>query len=381
MATTTVPESSTNGSGALGTRRATVPEATRSAPVKWWALTGAGILILEAYIFVHWFLSGNATRTPTGSTPVPGWMTVMAHTWEIVGVVALAWCIYWFVVRPWRRERTLTLDGMLVITFFTLFWQDPLLNYTQTQATYNATFINFGNWAASTPGWLSPNGNLFAEPIIWTLPVYVYASMGGVLLANVVMRWAKRRWPGLTTAGIIGVAFLFCAGFDFAIEFIWLRLGIYTYAGSIEWLTLFNGHYYQFPIYEVVLAGAMFAAFACLRYFQNDRGESVAERGIETLAVPKRRRTGIRLLATVGIVNVLMFCTYNLPMQWFGTHADPFPEDITSRSYLTNGLCGPETEYSCPGPAIPIPRPDSAHLDVDGNLVVPEGTEVPSPVR
>ncbi|HEX9684078.1 MAG TPA: spirocyclase AveC family protein [Acidimicrobiales bacterium] len=349
----------------------TVEEAQPAKPVKWWAAVGVAFIALEAYVLAHWIISGNATRTPTGSTPVPGWMTVMAHTWEAAGVVALVWTIYHFVVRPWRRERRITVDGMLVLTFFTLFWQDPLLNYSQTFATYNSTFINFGNWAASLPGWLGPNGNLFAEPIIWTAPVYVYASMGGVLLANLVMRKAKQRRPSLGTPGLIGVALVFCMGFDFVIETVWMRLGIYTYAGAIDWLTLFSGHYYQFPIYEVVLAGGMFAAFACLRYFQNDKGQTVAERGIDEIQTSTRNKSWLRFLATVGIVNVLMLATYNLPMQWFGTHADPWPEDITSRSYLTNGLCGPGTTYSCPGPGVPIPRPDSLHLSPSGELVDP----------
>ncbi len=194
------------------------------------------------------------------------------------------------------------------------------------------------------------------------------------MLANVVMRRAKSRWPNIGTTGIIGVALVFCMAFDFVIEAIWLRLGIYTYAGSIGWLTIFKGRYYQFPIYEVVLAGGMFAAFACLRYFKDDKGRSVAERGIDDVKGSTRKRTTIRLLATIGIVNVLMIVTYSLPMQWFGTHADSWPEDITSRSYLTNGLCGPETDYACSGPGVPIPRPDSAHLDPDGNLVVPGET-------
>jgi len=349
----------------------TAEEARPAKPVKWWAVLGAMVIALEIYVFAHWILTGNATRTPTGSSPVPGWMPWMAHVWEAVGVVALLWCIYHFVIKPWRREGTLSVDGMLVLTFFTLFWQDPMLNYSQTWATYNSTFINFGNWAASLPGWLGPNGYLFAEPIIWTAPVYVYASMGGVLLANLVMRKAKERRPQLGTAGLVTVAMVFCVLFDIVIETVWMRLGIYTYAGSIEWLTLFSGHYYQFPIYEPIFAGAMFTAFACLRYFQNDKGQTVAERGVDELRTSTRNKTGLRLLATVGIVNLLMLVTYNFPMQWFGTHADPWPEDITSRSYLTNGLCGPETAYACPGPGVPIPRPDSAHLTPSGEFVVP----------
>ena len=370
MAVIDIPPDPTTTGGA----RPALQEAEPVKPIKWWAAVGAGVLALEAYVFAHWIISGNATPTPTGSTPVPLWMKVMAHTWEVVGVVALAWCIWHFVIAPYRRERTLTVDGMLVLAFFTLFWQDPLLNYNQTWATYNATFINFGNWGASLPGWVGPTGHLMAEPIIWTLPVYVYASMLAVVSCTWMMRKAKERRPSLGVPGLIGVAFVYGMVFDFVVETIWLRLGIYTYAGAIEWLTFFSGRYYQFPIYEVVLAGAMFGAFGALRYFLNDRGMTVAERGVDELRVSHRAKLGVRFLAVVGIVNVLMFVTYNLPMQWFAIHADAWPEDITERSYLTNGICGPETDYACSGPDIPIPRPDSVHISPDGQLVIPEGT-------
>lgn len=47
-----------------------------------------------------------------------------------VGVI-----VYYLIVRPWRRERRLTLDGMLVIGFASIYWQDPLANYTQNWFT------------------------------------------------------------------------------------------------------------------------------------------------------------------------------------------------------------------------------------------------------
>lgn len=66
--------------------------------------------------------------------------------------------------------------------------------------------------------------------------------------------------------------------------------------------------------------------------------------------------------------------TYKVPMARFGLYSSPWPEDITRRSYLTDGFCGAgaeeaRTNYSCPGPAIPIPRPDSANVGRDGKLV------------
>jgi hypothetical protein len=158
-----------------------------------------------------------------------------------------------------------------------------------------------------------------------------------------------------------------------------LPLGIVSYPGAISWLTINHGHYYQYPVYEGVMGGVFFASYACLRYFKNDKGQSVAERGIDEVKVTQKKKSGLRVLALVGIVNTLMLILFSIPVQFFALHADPWPQDVVKRSYLTDGFCGPGTTYACPGPAIPIPRPDSAHVSTDGKLVVPAGTELPPP--
>jgi hypothetical protein len=73
----------------------------------------------------------------------------------------------------------------------------------------------------------------------------------------------------------------------------------------------------------------------------------------------------------VGVLNLITFGTYNLPMSILGLYSSPFPKDILDRSYFMDGLCGPGTSYACPGTNVPIPRRDSAHLDPAGNLIVP----------
>jgi Spirocyclase AveC-like len=338
-------------------------------PVKWWAGIGLTMLGLEIYVMADWVASGRAHRTPAGPTRAPGWMPVVGTSLTILGFVILAFVLYRVVYRPWRREQQLTLDGMLTIAFLLLFWQDPWLNYSQTISTYNsAAFFNLGNWASSLPGWLSPRGSRMAEPILWIPATYCYAILGFVLVANLIMRRAKARWPQLGTAGMIGVALACGIGFDFVFESIWLRVGVYTYAGSINWLTLFSGHTYQFPVYDAVFAGSIFAGLACVRYFVDDHGRTLAERGIDQMKAPRGRKTGIRFLAIVGIVNVVMIVTYNLPMQWFALHTSPWPTSITSRSYLTDGICGTGTVYACPGPLIPIPTTGSSHVAPDGTL-------------
>ena len=100
-------------------------------PVKWWAAAGVCFLLLEVYIIAAWIISGDAKPTPSGPDKAPGWMAMVGHTWEYGGIPAAAVVVYVLLVRQWRRERHLTTDGIFVITFILLYWQDPLVNYTQ----------------------------------------------------------------------------------------------------------------------------------------------------------------------------------------------------------------------------------------------------------
>jgi hypothetical protein len=92
------------------------------------------------------------------------------------------------------------------------------------------------------------------------------------------------------------------------------------------------------------------------------------------MPVRRGRKAGIRLLALIGLGNVLFFFVYNMPQGILGLYSSPWPQDILDRSYLTDGLCGPGTSYACPGPGVPIPRPDSAHLGPNGELMIPGAT-------
>lgn len=346
-------------------------ERRKVRPIKWWAAIGAGFLLLEAFIIGKWIISGHAKTTPDGLTPIPGWMKSVALWWQIAGVIALGGFIYYLIIRPWRRERRVTLDGLLTIAFLLLYWQDPLVNYTQAHFTYSTAFLNYGSWAAEIPGWLSPNGSKFAEPVVWSGAAYVYAIFGVIMLGSWLMRKIKARWPQISNTQLVLAIFAIYVLNDIFQELVFMRLGFWAYPGAIRGLTIFRGHYYQFPMTEGFLWGGACTAFACLRYFRDDKGQTIAERGIDEVRATSRQRVGLRFLALFGILNVLLIGVYNVPYQLVGMHADSWPADIVNRSYLTDQLCGPETDRACSSPLNPIPRRGSAHLNPDGDLVKP----------
>jgi hypothetical protein len=172
---------------------------------------------------------------------------------------------------------------------------------------------------------------------------------------------------------LIGFGFLFVM--DVILEPVLLMLGAIAYPGTVKWLTIFSGHYFQFPIYEGVLFGGLMTVWASLRYFKNDRGQTLVERGVENLKVSPRKKTGIRFLALSGVCNLAFLVLYNVPMAMLSLHGGPWPNDVTSRSYLTNELCGPGTTYACASPSIPTPRGHSAHVSPNGELVGPDSDQ------
>src|SRR6516165_8849995 len=149
-------------------------------PVRIWAVIGGAILAFQLYVWIRWISGPNFVRVPQGPSDPPMLMKAILTTWTAVIVVGLPVGIYYFIVRPWRRERRITLDGMLLVACGLLFFQDPLLNYFNTWNTYNTWLWNRGSWVPYIPGWQSweQPGHMMAEPLLMNTPGYSY----GVLL-------------------------------------------------------------------------------------------------------------------------------------------------------------------------------------------------------
>ena len=359
-----------------------------SAPVKWWAAVGAAYLVFMVAVLTAWVLGPLFKTVPVGPTPVPTFMKVAVIFFEVISIPAILACFYFLVVRPWRREGKLSVDGALTIAFATVWFQDPLSTYSGTWFTYNAWALNYGSWANSIPfatGKAAP-GAMLVEPILIIPGAYVYCFVVAMFAGAWVMRTARKRWPQLSAVKLGAICIVAMFGFDVVLEGImFMPLGIWEYPGGH--FGIFPNTYHRFPLTEMITAGSSFGSVAILRFFKNDRGETLADRGLESLKVSDRRKSVLRALAMIGFVNMLFFVLYNVLNTWTATRMADWPADLQQRSYLTNGLCGEGTDQMCPGPAVPQfrnnnqdPNGGSAHLDPSGHLVVPPNTTLPSMV-
>jgi Spirocyclase AveC-like len=369
---------SLGGAAALGAE--VQPSANR---VKIWAFVGGAILVLQPYVWIRWITGPYFERVPAGPSDPPMYMKIPLMANAIVLWIGLPFALWYFIIRPWVRERRITLDGMLLVSMALMFFQDPLLNYFNTWCTYNTWLFNRGSWSSDIPGWVSPEepGRQVAEPLLTNVPGYAY----GVLLITIVgcwvMRKIKARWPNISNLRLIAITYVLAFLLDFVMEgLVLLPIGFYTYPGAIQSVSFNAGTYYQWPIYEGLMWGGVQAALCCLRYFTDDRGRTVVERGLDNVRGGFARQQFTRFLAIFAAVSACFFVFYNVPAQWIGMHSDPWPEDHQKRSYFNGGICGDGTDVPCPNPVLPIPTKRSGFVNTDGQLVLPEGVELPQTI-
>ncbi|WP_155927664.1 spirocyclase AveC family protein [Mycolicibacterium sp. CBMA 234] len=370
---------------------ATDPRVTprQARPVLWWATFGALWLTFMAFVLISWISGPYFTRVPVGPTDPPMYMKVFLMTLQVTMIPAMLGLLWCFVVRPWRRERTVTVDGALTLAFCTLFFQDPLSNYFGPWITYNSWSWNRGSWVNSVPGWMSfgAPGATVVEPPMTIIGLYVVIMTVAVRIGVATLKWASARWPQLSKVGLFLICYTVMFVFDVVFEGVtFMPLGVWTYAGG-HW-NIFGNTYHAFPLHEALLVGILLSAYTFLRFFVDDRGRTIVERGSERAAATPAGQGIVRALAIIGAVNAIFLGVYTLPHLFVGAHSRPWNDDVQRRSYFLDGICGGDTGRACPGPAIPLVRTDnsggnggSAYVGTDGTLHVPPGTRLPAKVE
>jgi hypothetical protein len=363
----------------VGLDEATVEKASRA--IWYWATIGVFFVGLQCWIFLQWYLNGDMRPVDPGPSQMSDGLRTFARINElfwIVTIIAVGWIC---VLKPYFRNGRLSFDGLLCLAFIFVWWQDSMFNYTTIGFGYNAASTNLGSWSCHIPGWLAPNGCKLAVPLAWDFSFYFVLSAVGVIVASNIMRWFQSRNPSLRTDTLFIGLFIGVAIFDFLFEFGFVWAGLYHYGGAIDELSWFTEETYKFPKYEPILIGFLFSLWVSVRYFKNDKGETLAERGLDQVRTSATGKTALRFFALAGILNITFLVGYNVPVQFFQLHADEWPQAIQERSYLTTGICGAGTNYTCGGTGTPIPRAGTAiSIDPNGKTIVPEGTEMPTAV-
>ena len=324
-----------------------------SNAVRIWAVIGGAILILQLYVWIRWITGPYFERVPGGPSDPPMYMKIPLILNVVVVCVGLPIAVWWFLIRPWVRERRITLDGILLISMGLMFFQDPFLNYFNTWCTYNSWLPNMGAWTPHIPGWVSPDepGRMVPEPLLTNSPGYAAGVLMLTILGCWLMRKIKSRWPNISNLRLILLTYAAAFVLDFVMEgLILLPTGLYSYPGAIQSLSFNAGTYYQWPVYEGLMWAGVQTALCCLRFFTDDRGRTIVERGLDHVRGGFVTQQLTRFLAIFAAVSACFFLLFNIPIQFFAMNGDPWPEDTQKRSYFINGLCGEGSDMPCPNP-------------------------------
>ena len=341
-------------------------------PVVWYAGAGGAMLAFIVFVLARWVTGPWFATVHPGATSPPAWMEAFLIFWQAFAVFGTFGLLYAYLIRPWRRDREITTDGLLVPVFFLIFFQDPLSSVFGDWFSWNAYLVNKGSWIYAIPGNLAYGhpGHEVVEPLLAGF-LWVWIAFAGAWAGCFVLRRASRRWPDMRGwVMVLCVLFPAMIVFDFVLEgLVTLPTGLYAYQGGH--LSIWPDAYDKYPLSEGIFAGATLSALAALRYFRNDRGETISERGIGTLRIGLGRRTMLRFLALVCTTQVLTFLTYNVTQGWFvGAHSGTWPASAQRLSYLSVGLCGEGTATRCPRDGVPLTSDNHASLR-PGEAVVP----------
>jgi hypothetical protein len=326
----------------------------KSRPVVWWAAVGAFFVIVQVGVYASWILQGDAYPQTMGPDTMDAGAKFWA--WLLQGLSASAglWTIFYLARRSFR-QKGLAWDSFIAIAFFSVYWQDTIINYLRPIFLYNSYMVNLGAWNPHIPGWISPNARNTPEPLLLIAPVYVWWFVLFAVAFCGLAKWAQRRWPNIGKAGIFMLGVLVLGLMDTLLEGLAIRTGLFAYSGVIRELSIWPGKTYQFPIYEGVIVGVFCSIIGMIRYTRDDKGYSVIERGSDQVRVTGRKLTVIRALAWIGLANT-MFVILNVGYNWIGLYADTTPK---YPSYMLNGICGPDTDVECPAPGVPIVFPET----------------------
>ena len=317
-------------------------------PAHYLALASIPLLAYQVWTWGAWLASGPYQVTADRSYGSFSWYA--ARGIEIVlGLVVIV--LVAMLVRQCRARRRLTFDAMLFIGLvLTVFW-DTVVNFIEPLWFYSTNWVNLNDWWGHAPFMINPAAGHGPNPLLVLGLLYALGTLEAMTIGKVMDR-AQRRWPGISRARLIAVAFASASLIGMALSLTMILPHLWGGPGMP--FSILGGDYH-YSVLEFLYIGAWSTTLACLRFFVNDRGERVTERGLANL--PSRSRTAVALLATIAACN-LSVILWSVPIMFMGIKTTQYPEYPAS---LSNVICDTPGKHGtaygpCPGsPGFAIP--------------------------
>lgn len=333
------------------------------------AAFGGLMLLLQAWTYAGWLAAGPYSVTEYKTPGSLNWWA--ARCYEVAFGILFLGLAGW-VVRRCVRERRFTFDAKLMLAGWSVIWLDAWTNILAPIWMYSSNWTNLNNPLSGFPLPVNPDIGRLPFPLFFHMFCYPLTNLGAGLLVCGIMGTLRSRWPSISIARMLLVAVLIGIAFDLAFEIPMFKLRLWAFPGTPDQLALFSGDSTKFPIWEMIPAGIGFASFGALRFFKDDKGREITERGLEAHAPWKR--TLISTVAVMGAVNIVwLVCTTGQAfVGFFAAPYKPLP------AYLVNDMCDaplleggrvtgtrygpcPEKGFAMPVRDLPGPAPGSPY--------------------
>ena len=368
---------------------AEVPAMPKIVPIKYWAFAGGLVTAFMAYVLISWITGPYFETVEPGPTPLPTWMKVSLIAWQVILPSVWLFMFYRYVVKPWRAERRIGVDGLILLAATTIVFQDGITNWSAQWITYNTYLVNWGSWYNDLPGWMAfgEPGAMVPEPPLFIPFAHGFAWLAFAMIGKKMIDVIRTRRPDVGYPALLIATFCLTFVLDVILEgVIWMPFGIYTYVGG-HWPLLWPDAYHVFPAQQAITIGMWSTLVVFIYTFRNDKGQTVVERGVDQIRGGPAKKAGLSILAMIAIFQFGFTCLYTVPnLAFWSSKPVEWPDDAKNRSYLVDNLCGAANGLACPGPQTPLNRGSArdqtgarlkAGAVTGGDVIIPGGAQIP----
>ena len=270
------------------------------------AAIGLFFVAIQVYGYVAWLLA-DPKEQPEGNDPVPASVMANVDRAEAILIVLTVVWIAALVSSSWRAKG-LTWPLLLTFAWSAVYWQEPLVNALDHNFTYNAHLRDRGDWVSHLP--FSPvDGPTLSQPLFEALVFFALLPIFG-LLSYAILRGLHRIGLHSPLLLVLSVWLIFVV-LDAAFEMAGIAQGLLVWNRVADNLAISAGTADQWPVYEGIMLGFLWALPGMLMFFRGGHRFSVLDPGIDVL--PGVLPVVVRLLALAGLLNVA-FLAYNIAL-------------------------------------------------------------------
>ncbi|MCX2929946.1 spirocyclase AveC family protein [Mycobacterium sp. CVI_P3] len=279
-----------------------------------WACGGAVLVVLAITCWARWLASPQATPVDPGPDPYDfGWVIRLT---EVVSLSVFAVLLWYTLLRPAYRWRTVTLDGKLFLGGLFASVLDVLCQMFNPTWAMNAHSLNLGTWADKFPGFAAPQGERWAWSLGWCMPAYIWLGVGAAIVGCAYLDLLRKRLPRVSTVAlyvIVLVTFMVLFG---CLATTWNRTGVYTYVSSPNALTLWADTTHRLPVTELLFISAYCLMFTWLRDSRDVNGRCAVDRDVDAMTMGPRFKALMSTLAVIGWAGFTTLVAYQIPNDW-----------------------------------------------------------------